>query len=359
MKPIIRIILILTCVGFAQNYTVYGQVAVPCPNGHKFRDAECLANCGMGPARDSSGGATSRQQQGQAIADHLMNSFNRAQEQNRAWEDMQEARRERERREAAEERAYYARQQEAERVRQFEAAPAKVPAPASAQAAAPPAIPVPIPAPEPYTPPSLGGYLGDDAKKFGAEVLVETADILVGQFNNGAANLRDAAKGGIRDLPGRTYDAIADDLLDSGKDAAKDAAMNLLSEDKQIFIRAVDIPLSILTRNWDAIQEAWSGQNSLWEKHVSNPLDSFTVQTSADRQNERIAYLRKRIRDCEENIRYYTRRITRFKEGLGTPGLHRLEYEYRENEIRSDTRYLQDAKRRKAEYEALLRNLSP
>lgn len=404
MKPLTKIILIIACVQVFKESTVYAQNAGPCPNGHKFRDAECLTSCGMGSVPDSSGGATSgqaqQQQERQAIANALIQGFNNMQERNRKWEEFQEARRERERQWEREwdeiERQRSARQaEEAARasaptitaqpnlpsyVRYDENGdlvysgphtshatgdcpclkyPLKLPGYENRKSASPVTTTAfAAPKPEPYTPPSLGAYLSDDAKQFGADVLLESATILAEQLNTGADNLRDAAKGGIRDLPGRTYDAIADDLLDSGKDAAKDAAMNLLSEDNQIAFRAMDIPLSILTRNWDAIQEAWAGQNSLWARHVSNPLDSFTVEPRNDRQDDRIAYLRKRIRDCEENIQYYTRRIARLKESLGTPGLHRLEYEYRENEIRSDTKYLQEARRRKAEYEALLQDLS-
>lgn len=203
-----------------------------------------------------------RQERAQGIANALMQGFNNMQEQNRKWEDFQEARRERERREAAEERAYqYARQQEAAQSAQ-----------ANAHVAPPPVIPTTVPEPEPYNPPSLGGYLSDDAKQFGAEVVVETVTILAGQFNDGASNLRDAASGGIQGL--------ADDFLDSAKDmvkdAVKDAAMDFLSEDKQLFIRAMNAPLSILSRNWDAIQDSY---NSLIENHIKNPLDDFTVES--------------------------------------------------------------------------------
>lgn len=213
--------------------------------------------------------ATARQAQryerAQGIANHLFDTFNTMQERDRAWE----ARKERIRREEEEWNQAFSGSQET----------VANPAPAAQYVPPPPVVPVVVPEREPYTPPSLGGYvISEDARQFGAEVVVETATILAGQFLDGAPNLRDAASGGIQDLGGRTIDAVMDNFLDSGKDAVKDAAMNLLSEDRKIFVRAMDIPLSILTRNWDAIKEAWAGENSLWVKHVKTPLDTFTVE---------------------------------------------------------------------------------
>jgi hypothetical protein len=228
----------------------------------------------------------------------VLDSINRTQERNRQWEEFQEARRERERRWEQEEREIdMLRQQEvaseAERASEDEAstttpqAEVSAPAPMSVVPAArqaSTATPQPVvvaPASitavqESYSPPSLSGYLSDETKQFGKEVLIESASILAEQFAEGASDLRDAARGGIKGLADRTWDSLVDDLLDSGKDAVKDAGMNLMSEDRQVFIRALDVPLSILTRNWNSIEEAW---NSLVDEHVKKPLDDFTVES--------------------------------------------------------------------------------
>ena len=75
---------------------------------------------------------------------------------------------------------------------------------------------------KPCIPPSLGGFLSDDAKQFGAEVVVETATILVGELwaqakDGSDLSVRAAARSGINNLAENTFNSIVDDTVDSVK----------------------------------------------------------------------------------------------------------------------------------------------
>ncbi len=172
------------------------------------------------------GGLTPRQERAEGVANLFLGAFNDMQERNRKWEDMQDAWRERE--------------------RQWEREAAN--AATAAQYTPPPAFRVAVPDPEPYAPPSqLGGYVNG--------FLNEVAVNAVTFFTEPS-----------------TIGSIADDFLDTGKDAFQDAATSLLSPDRQTELRAIQHPFSFFARDLDTPKESF---RSILDKDLQGQIDKF------------------------------------------------------------------------------------